>query len=191
MIAKGLGDYNLVAGGNGHVHNEDIKELIRKSAQKRVVGMDSKTKEFRVFDSISDVSSVGANPKNVAACCLNKRSDRADGSSFLSISTNGWVFMYEKDYSEEELEKKALAALRGKIRCERPIIALDVISCDFRSFISVKEANRLGFPIRRRYLNAEKNKRYCKGMVWAYADIPNVKKVLTKYLINFKKERGL
>ena len=172
--------YNLAPGGNAFAHYLESKQKISKSQLKPVVGMDIKTGEIKEYASVTDTAKDGFIINNIGGACNLTRYCMTSGS-FSRLSVNGWVWMYKKDFSLQELERRRQLASRGKIRSERPVIGKSLKTGDIVRFKSSQEAGRNGFYGQSVYQACDGSRvKSHKGFIWVFGDIDNPESLLEK-----------
>ncbi len=166
--------YNITPGGNGSFHHIETKNKISKTLSKPVIGMNIKTGEIKEYSSVMETEKDGFNYKNIGgACRLTKN----------KLSTDGYVWMYKKDFNLEEIEKRRQNASRGKIRLERSIAGKHLRTGKVIQFISGEDCKRiLGIQNVTKACNFTDVKTR-DGYVWVYTDVKNWQKLLEKRFI--------
>lgn len=172
--------YNLAPGGNAFYHYIESKKKISNSQFKPVIGMNIKTGEIRKYNSILETSKDKFNCKSISGACNLSKCLCKNRSSFRILSVQGWVWMYEKDFTIEEMQKRREMARRGKIRLERPIMGKNIITGEIVKFISGNDLKRkLNVSDIHAACLYKANKTRC-GFVWVYADMEGHESLLNE-----------
>lgn len=165
--------YNLSEGGFVHTHTSDAKKAIGEANKRPVVGMCVKTKEIRFYDTVLDTKRDGFNVENIGGACR-----LAQYSTFKRISVKGWVWMYKKDFSLQEIERRRELALVGKVRVEKAVVGMNVQTgecVEYKSSAASKDGGFLPSTVGRA---CRGQIRMHKGFVWSFKNIENFKSVL-------------
>jgi group I intron endonuclease len=165
-----IGTYNTSIGGNCRKKSKWSSEQQSDRQKKYVVGMCIKTGEIRRYRCVNDTAFDGINHKNVGKSC--KLSNYFTKTrSFTVLSTDGWVWMYEKDFTLEEINRRRELARRGKVRLEVPVIGQCLVTGKRVEYISACEAGR------QENIAHQSIRRCCKSAlktaakwIWAYRD---------------------
>lgn len=182
LIKNGTDLYNLSEGGNAFKHLEKTKKAIGESNKKPIIGMCVKTGEIKEYDSASDTKKDGFDEKCVRKCVLGFISKRKDGTTFESISHNGWVWMSKEIATLESLKSKCDIAKIAKVRIERPVIGMNVFSREIVRFKSASEASRNGFGLSSIPRACKNFSVIHKGFVWVFGDIESSQSLLENKL---------
>jgi len=177
LIKNGSDLYNLTEGGNGFHHKNRSKKAIGEANKKPVVGMCVKTGEIREYDSAADAAKDGFRQACIRKCVLGFVSKRRDGTSFESISHNGWVWTSKEAFTRETLVAKCDIAKQAKVRKERPVIGMNIFDKKTVQFKSASEAGRNGFS-GQTVNKACRSISIHRGFVWSYGDIENPQSLL-------------
>ena len=178
LIQNGSDLFNLADGGNAFEHDIKAKKAIGKSNQIPIVGMNIKTGEIKHYDSAADAAIDGFNPACVRKCVLGYVSKRKDGTTFESISHKGWVWISKADFSIEILQIKKERAKIAKIRLERAVIGMHILTKKIIHFKSSSEAGRNGFTTNGVNRSCRTFNAQHRGFVWTYADSSNPQSLL-------------
>ncbi len=171
--------YNLDPGGKGHKHSKKAKKVIGEANKIPIIGMNIKTREIREYASAADAGRSGFDDAAVRKCVLDYPTPTSLASKIkkITLSTNGWVWMAQSDYSIERLIVKCQQASVGKIRLERAVLGMNVFTKEILRFKSASEAGRNKFFASTVHKACNRNMIH-KGFVWAYADSPNPQSLL-------------
>lgn len=183
LIQSGYAQYNLAPGGNAFVHDEETKKVISEIQKKPIIGMNIKTKEIRRYNSVMEAENDSIDSRGIGGACRLSIYDSPYGPK-QKLSSSGWVWMYQSDYSIEEMERRREVALRAKIRLERPVAGIDIFFGKISVFSSAEEARRLGFGVNSRNLKDELS--VSKGRLWIHADIDGYESLLRDRLKKYR-----
>jgi group I intron endonuclease len=162
LIKSGQGTYNLAKGGNSFIHSDEAKTAIIESQRKPVIGMNIKTGETRRYSSVSDVEKDGIHCRSVGGACALMTYNTSRGP-MRRLSVKGWVWMYENDYTPEEMEKRRSLASSGKTHQECPVACIEIATNKIFTFVSMQAAKRAGYRVTSEMLD---NTRVVKGRLW-------------------------
>ncbi len=178
LIKNGSNLYNLADGGNAFVHSYKAKKSIGTSNKIPIVGMSIKTGEVKEYASATDTGAHGFDYKCIRKCVLGFISKRKDGATSKSMSHKGWVWMSKEEATLEKLKIKCDIAKRGKVRNERPVIAMNVFDKQIKRFKSASEASRNGFNLSNVFRACNIFSSIHRSFVWSYADIDSPQSLL-------------
>jgi hypothetical protein len=185
---KKYGKINFTPGGNASKHKPESIKNISKKQMKPVVGMCIKTGKLAYFNSIKNAEIDGFLAKNIGKCC-NLSLDKKTGSK--NISSKGYVWMYQKEYNNKEMERRRLLGEQAltMVRGNKPIAGKCLKTGIIVEFKSAAEAGRNSFKASCVTGCCTGSLKSHKGFVWVYKN-KHYKKSLNKKYNEYEYVRG-
>ncbi len=180
--------YNIAPGGNCGFQELEAKRKISEGLKKPLVAMNIKTREIREYSSGIDASKDGFDPRAIGGACNLSVYESDKYKTCKRISHHGWVWMYKKYFSLEEMNKRVELYEKYRGLNQRSVVGKNLGSGEIVEFKSASEAVKSGFNPTNINAVCCGRARSHSGYVWCHSDVDgfekNIEKKFTDYLSN-------